>query len=94
MSVADDARTAVVGHYSILNSPNHGPRRLKLRGLDPTVTYRVSVWSAAAEADASAPRPIVVGGDVLMAAGLAIESERMSATRGDFRARLYVLESI
>jgi alpha-galactosidase len=94
MAVGDDARTAIVGHYSILNSPNHGPRRLKLRGLDPTVTYRASVWSATTEDDASAPRPIVVGGDVLMAAGLAIESERMSATRGDFRARLYVLESI
>jgi alpha-galactosidase len=94
MSVADDARTAVVGYYNILNRPNHGLRRLRLRGLDPAATYRVSVWSAVARADDVAPSPIVVGGDVLMAAGLVIEAVRMSATLGDFRARLYVLESI
>jgi alpha-galactosidase len=94
MSVTDDARAAVVGYYNILNRPNHGPRRLRLRGLDPAASYRVSIWSAVAGADDAAPSPIVVGGDVLMAAGLVIESVRMSATQGDFRARLYVLESI
>jgi hypothetical protein len=36
----------------------------------------------------------VLGGDVLLAAGLVIEGLRLSSTQGDFRARLYVLESI
>jgi alpha-galactosidase len=94
MSVTDDAQTAVVGHYSILNCPNTGPRRLKLRGLDPASSYRVSIWSAAAGEEEDSPTPIVLGGDVLMAAGLVLEGVRMSSTLGDFRARLYVLESI
>jgi alpha-galactosidase len=96
MSVADDARTAVVGHYSILNRPNSGPRRLKLRGLDPAASYRVSIWTAAAAAGdrEDPPTSIVLGGDVLMAAGLVLEGVRMSSTQGDFRARVYVLESI
>ena len=98
MTAADDARAAVVAYYSILNRPNHGPRRLKLRGLDPSASYRVTIRSAeaAAEAedDAPATSPNVIGGDVLMAAGLVIDAARMSPTQGDFSARLYVLESI
>jgi alpha-galactosidase len=95
MTVADDARSAVVGYYSILNRPNSGPTRLKLRGLDPATSYRVSIWTAAAgDEDDESPSPIVLGGDVLLAAGLVIEGLRLSSTQGDFRARLYVLESI
>jgi alpha-galactosidase len=94
MTVADDARTAVVAYYRILNRPNSGPERLRLRGLDPAASYRVSIWpGGTAEEDAPA-NPIVLGGDVLMAAGLVIEAVRMSATPGDFRARLFVLESV
>ena len=94
MTVADDARTAIVACYTILNRPNSGPQRLRLRGLDPSASYRVSIWSAGAGDGDVVPSPIVLGGDVLMAAGLVIESVRMSSTQGDFRARLYVLESI
>jgi alpha-galactosidase len=94
MTVADDARSAVVGHYGILNRPNSGPQRLRLRGLDPAMSYRVSIWTSAAEEEAKSPSPIVLGGDVLMAAGLVIEGLRLSSTQGDFRARVYVLESI
>ncbi len=95
MTVADDARSAVVGHYSILNRPNSGPQRLRLRGLDPAASYRVSIWTAeAGDGDDSPAAPIVLGGDVLMAAGLVIEGLRLSSTRGVFRARVYVLESI
>ena len=92
--MADDARSAVVGHYGILNRPNSGPQRLRLRGLDPAMSYRVSIWTSAAEEEAKSPSPIVLGGDVLMAAGLVIEGLRLSSTQGDFRARVYVLESI
>ena len=38
---------AVVGFYQVLNQPEPGPRRLRLRGLDPAATYRVSLWPAA-----------------------------------------------
>jgi alpha-galactosidase len=94
MTVADDARSAVVACYRILNRPNSGPERLRLRGLDAAASYRVSIWPAAAGDDDAVPSPIVLGGDVLMAAGLVMEGARESATQGDFRARLYVLESI
>jgi alpha-galactosidase len=93
MTVADDACSAIVGHYNILNRPNSGPTRLKLRGLDPSASYRVSTWSAVAGDQDESTRPIVLGGDVLMAAGLVIDGERLSPSQGDFRARVYVLES-
>lgn len=93
MTVARDARSAVVGHYRILSRPNPGPQRLRLRGLDPAASYRVSIWPPAGQVAGGPARPIVLGGDELMAAGLVLESSRASAERGDFRARLYVLEA-
>ena len=89
MSVAEGARAAVVGHYQILSRPNPGPRMLRLRGLDPAATYRVSLWPAAQETR----RTTALGGDELMSAGLVLESGRETATRGDYRARLYILEA-
>ncbi len=94
MTVADDARSAIVAHYRILSRPNPGPMRLRLRGLDPAATYRVSIWPAAPEDEGAAAGPLVLGGDALMAAGLVLESGRESARQGDFRARLYVLEAV
>ncbi|MGZ4397411.1 MAG: alpha-galactosidase, partial [Gaiellaceae bacterium] len=47
MAVSDDACSAAVGYYQVCNRPNPGPRRLRLRGLDPAARYRVSVWPAA-----------------------------------------------
>ncbi len=47
MTVARDGRSAIVGHYRILSRPNPGPQRLRLRGLDPAASYRVSIWPSA-----------------------------------------------
>ena len=94
MSVADDARSAIVAHYRILSRPNPGPRRLRLRGLDPAAMYRLSIWPAPEEDEGAVANPVVLGGDLLMAAGLVLESGRESARQGDFRARLYVLEAV
>ena len=45
MVVAPDRRTAIVAHYTILARPIPRVDRLALRGLDPTVTYRVTAWT-------------------------------------------------
>jgi len=93
MTVADDMRSAVVGHYKILSRPNPGPQRLRLRGLDPNATYRVSTWPSA-NVDGGPPSAIDLGGDELMAAGLVFAGGRESATQGDFLALVYVLEAV
>ena len=93
MTVAADARSAIVAHYRILSRPNSGPQRLRLRGLDPAATYRVATWSSDAQAEDAPTTAVDLGGDELMAAGLVFEASRES-TEGDFRARLYVLEAI
>jgi alpha-galactosidase len=91
MTVGDDRQTALVGFYEVLNRVNIGPRRLRLRGLEPAALYRVSVWPE----DAQPNTPTVtVGGDVLMAAGLVIEARRMAHPLGDFLSRVYVLEKL
>jgi alpha-galactosidase len=90
MSVAPDRRTAIVGFYQILSQVNVGLRRLRLRGIDPSATYKVSVWP---ESAAPIPANLRLGGDALMAGGLVIEAMRMSVGIGDFHARLYVLEA-
>jgi alpha-galactosidase len=94
MTVADDRRSAIVGHYLILSRPNPGPQRLRLRGLDAAVTYRVSLWPPAGVAEGRVAGSVIVAGDELMSAGLVLESNRQSAEKGDFRARVYVLEAI
>jgi alpha-galactosidase len=91
MSVAPDRRTAIVGFYQILSRVNNGPRRLPLRDLDPSASYRVSVWP---EPETDPAPALKLGGDVLMAAGLALEATRIAAAQGDFHARIYVLEAI
>jgi alpha-galactosidase len=91
MSAANDRRAAIVGYYQVLSRASIGPRRLRLRGLDPAALYRVSTWPAPAT---PAGPGLVMGGDALMAAGLTVEALRHSASQGDFYARLYVLEAI
>jgi hypothetical protein len=81
----------VAGYYQILNRVNAGPRRLRLRGLDPAATYRVAVWPESAAAPIRGG--VRLGGDALMAAGLKIESTRTPSDVGDFHARVYVLEA-
>jgi alpha-galactosidase len=94
MSVSDDRRHAVVGYYQVLNRPAPGPGRLPLRGLDPTLDYRVNVWPAGDDLISQA-NTLVRGGDDLEAAGLLFEVDREGdKTRGDFWARLFVLEAV
>lgn len=88
MTVAPDRQAAIVGDYRILSRPNPGPRRIRLRGLDPAASYRVTLWPEGVTHAAS------IGGDELMTAGLVVEFSRAAALLGDFRARLYVLEAV
>jgi alpha-galactosidase len=94
MVVSDDRRRAVVGFYQVLNRPNPGPDRLRLRGLNPDLEYRISVWPARDDLISRA-NTLVRRGDGLQAAGLLFEVERQGdKTRGDFWARLFVLEAV
>ena len=94
MVVSEDRHAAVAGHYTVLSTPNPGPARLRLRGLDPGASYRVSTWPQGDD-KAAGVGPIVRGGDDLMRAGLLLAGDRWeAAARGDFRARLFVLEAV
>ena len=93
MVTSDDARRAIVGHYRVLDRPYTGPARLRLRGLDPAAAYGVSAWPRAGDAFERA-NAIVRGGDDLMGAGLILDRDpRDDASRGDFQARILVLEA-
>ncbi len=97
MAVAPDAREAVVGLYRTLNHPVPPADRLRLRGLDPARSYRVSAWPAADAADEPLARANagIHGGDELMAVGLTLSADRHAgASWGDFRAWLFVLEAV
>jgi alpha-galactosidase len=88
--VAGDARTAIAAYYRGLNRPNPGRRRLRLRGLDPSARYRVSLWP-----DTMGNGPFQRGGDELMRAGIETGGDRWEvAHRGDFWSQLYVLEAV
>jgi alpha-galactosidase len=94
MTVADDARQAVVGSYQILARADPGPGRLRLRGLDPLATYRVSTWPAGDDRPARANTGQRSGAE-LMAAGFVLDLDRQeTVARGDFWARLFVLDAI
>jgi alpha-galactosidase len=93
MCVSDDAREAVVGFYQALNRPLPGVERLRLRGLDASLDYRVTVWPVVDDT-ITRTNTIVRGGDDLMNAGLLLDaSKEESVARGDFWARLFVLEA-
>jgi len=94
MTVSDDRRRAIVGVYRALNQPSPGETRLKLRGLDSALDYRIGVWPAADDPTARA-NVRVRRGDDLEAVGLLLDVDRgEAAARGDFWARLFVLEAI
>ena len=44
MTVDDEGSRAVVGFYRVLARPLPVRRRIRLRGLDPAATYRVTTW--------------------------------------------------
>jgi alpha-galactosidase len=94
MTVAEDARHAVVGWYRILNRPQPGSDRIPLRGLDPAARYRVTAWPPGDDSMA-ARNAVERGGDDLMRAGILIVATRPeTAARGDFQARLFVLDAV
>ena len=93
LSVSADRRTAVAAHYQELARPNDGPRRLRFRGLDPALTYRVTAWPST-EPKEGQPPLVVAGGDELMSAGLNLGWGRGDSPFGDFRARVFVLEAV
>jgi alpha-galactosidase len=94
MVVSDDRREAIVGFYRVLNRPAPGVDRLPLRGLDPDLDYRISIWPASDDAVARA-NAITRRGDDLQANGLLFDVERFEAAgNGDFWSRLFVLEAI
>jgi alpha-galactosidase len=93
MAVADDRHAAIVGTYRILGEPDPGPERLRLRALDPAIDYTVTAWPVADDRLAR-PNAGVRSGAELMRAGLVLDLGRWeTATRGDFWARLFVLEA-
>ena len=70
MAVDDGGSHAVVGFYRELARPLPVRKRIRLRGLDPAATYRVTTWMDSFAAPvATAER----AGDQLMAIGLGIE---------------------
>ncbi|MGC8633614.1 MAG: alpha-galactosidase [Candidatus Limnocylindrales bacterium] len=94
MVLSQDQRTAIVGHYTVLATPNPEPARLRLRGLHGSSAYRVTAWPATDDRVARANAGIR-GGDELMRAGLLIGADRWEvAARGDFQAHLFVLEAV
>jgi alpha-galactosidase len=94
MAASTDARRAVVGHYQVLNHPEPNGDRLRLRGLDPALTYRVSVWPSTLDRIEGSNTGLR-GGDELMNVGLDLGMTKAdTARRGDFSARLFVLEAI
>ena len=94
MSVAGDGRQAVAGLYQVLSRADPGPSRLRLRGLDPDAVYRVTTWPAYDDSLARANAGERSGAE-LMAAGLVLDAERWEiAVRGDFWARLFVLDAV
>lgn len=89
MVVAPDRRTAIACHVQVLQRPMPPPDRLRLRGLEPGLVYRVSRWPDSGRA----PEPL--GADILTAVGLPVHPDdpRGVAAEGDFAARMWVLEA-
>jgi alpha-galactosidase len=93
MVVSADRHHAIVGWYQVLNRVVPPLNRLRLRGLDPSLDYRVTTWPDRQDALRRANAG-TRGGDELMAAGLRLDADRDEAlARGDFDARLFLLEA-
>jgi alpha-galactosidase len=93
MVVAHDRRRAIVGTYRILSRADPGPERLVVRGLDPAAVYRVTAWPDIDDRLVRANIGERTGAE-LMTAGLVLDLERRETElRGDFWARLLVLEA-
>jgi alpha-galactosidase len=96
MCVSEDARRAIVGYYRLLNRPNPCAERVRLRGLDPSARYSVTLWPGSARKDDLLRRDNegARGGDELMSIGLVLADDPwQGAARGDFWSTLFVLEA-
>jgi alpha-galactosidase len=92
MVVAADRSRAIVGVYQALSAPAPGDERIRLRGLDPTATYRVSSWPTRDDPFVRGNAGLR-GGDELMSVGLSVGPDRhVAGGIGDFGAWLFVLE--
>lgn len=92
--VSEDRAHAVVGWYQILNRPDPGYARVRLRGLTPDRLYDVSLRGAGPAAAGHAP----MYGDELMNAGLFVpqpfdvfDPEHRPA---DFSSRLFTIDAV
>jgi hypothetical protein len=95
MSLAPDGSRAVAAHYRVLQHPMRSRDRLRLRGLDASARYRVTVWTSFDAPAGSFER----GGDDLMSVGLSIEplepmpegipNDGVRYVGSDFNFRLY-----
>ena len=87
MTVSADKRRAIAGFYRILNTSNDAYTRLRLRGLDPDMLYRIKRVETCHY------------GDELMRAGLitsdSTAGELLNGAKPctDFLSRLYILEA-
>jgi alpha-galactosidase len=93
MVVSGDRRQAIVGWYQVLNRVVPPLNRLRLRGIDASRDYRVSTWPSHGDGLERANAG-TRGGDELMEAGLRLDASKDEAVaRGDFGARLFVIEA-
>lgn len=87
MVVSPDRRSAIVGYYRVLRQPNAPFTRMKLQGLEETLSYRVTIGDESS----------VHYGDELMYAGLSTSDEASSKIGGrrsaDFYSWVAVLEA-
>ncbi len=96
MSVSADRRRAAVLRVQTLATPNPPSGRLRLRGLDPGLRYRVAVRpSSPVEGEASIRRNAGLrGGDELMNVGLLLGGDGWEGIpRGDFASWIFTLEA-
>jgi len=93
---------AVAAFYRVLAQPIPVRSRLRLRGLDPDATYRVTTWLESFEAPAATWDR---AGDELLAVGIGLEPPDLPLppdesfdgsrlVRGDFQARLFELRRV
>ncbi|MEX1333838.1 MAG: alpha-galactosidase [Candidatus Limnocylindrales bacterium] len=94
MVVDDDGGHALVGWYRTLSHPLPGPAHLRLRGLEASARYEVSLWPEVDDRLARA-NAMERGGDELMHQGLFLDDDAWeSQARGDFGARLFELRRV
>jgi alpha-galactosidase len=92
MVVAPDRSHAIVMVCRTRNTPAGPADRIRLRGLDPGIAYRVSGWPERDDPIMRANAGIR-GGDELQSIGLSFAADRhVAAGWGDARAWLFVLE--